>query len=403
MSIFAKNKSVEFSRDYRQFFADQSTYSSATKGKVVIEVEINPDMGEYIDWSESRLVFDDAQDGGTVTTGKLSSWSAGSWIEDIQIKAYGQASLADQMNHYNGFQKMVNEREASKDYADTWGSVLEGAEDVTIDGSTSSDFERAHKIQTGVATFSGYYPAFAHRGFYITINMADAEERFELTSSTVTPVYTIKNLRLNAAIVQLKPEFHGKVLAQLASPEGINLDFVSHEAVFKSTDGTNETIAFAKAGHRLKALDCFQVVTASRGVTGKYWKMARNGITSYRYKIGGKFVDQEPTDVSYTDAENNKMARHVMNELRGLKKLSDMTIGNGNAFTPAKINSDRFVMSSRLDKNDDSDRFISSRDAKTEDVDLKIVTSGGAAAGTYLIKTEDRRVQIMSGSLVTEV
>lgn len=375
---FAKDLSIEQSHRYVEFRADQSSYSESS-AEAVIDVDVPLASGEYVDMTDSRLIFSLTP---TYASGSLYQYAASGWMRDFSVRAHNQTEIGQQCVNYNRFVKVQKIPLSSNDNADSWESILEGATVADLPATTASA-EFAHKPIVNIFTHDGYYPAFAHKGFQIRINIDGATSLGAACSA-----FTISNLRLECRLVKLKPEVHNQVLNQLASPEGIVFDFESTECVSKTVSaGSNQIFQFGRVAHRLKRV---QVVQSETGGSNAPDVFEHNGLTSWRFRLGSEYSTPTAIDVSTT-----QLARHVLHYLRAHKISPEEMNVYGKTLPDTTTN---FVVAFGYDMSK-VDELISSADSKG--LDLELHTTGTlAAAAMYLFKTEDRRVQILSGSML---
>ena len=379
---YSKDLSFEQSHRFVEFRAENSTYANGD-GIAEINVDIPLSSGEYLDMEDARLVFDLAitADG---TGGDTYPYSASSWMERFSVRAHNQTEIGNQTNNYNRYVRLQKEMKNSTDNEACWDAVLEGASAITQAANAVSTFERAHKPLVNIFSHDGYYPAWAHKGFQIRIDLSDVS----LLGANVAS-YTITNLRYECRLVKLKPEAHNATLKQLDSPEGIIFDFSSTEAVLKTIDtSTSVVYQFGRVSNRLKRVEVVEYTTGDHG------NFQRNNITSYRYRLGSEYSTSTSIDVSAV-----KIARHVLHYMRAHKvSVDEMKLYGNAANTATLLASTRFVMANQMDLSK-QDEVISSADSKGMDLEIHLTRSATATAGTaYLFKNEDRRLQILSGA-----
>jgi len=399
--VFQKSAGMEKSHRFADFTADNSTYTSSNKREIILKVEVPAGSGEYIDMESVKLFGDD--NAADSLTGVYNDWSASSAYKSLTVRSMKQTEIANQLVDYNGYCRMKGEFMSSDDNNSSYLKVLEGAKNDTLAANNNS-IQRAHQFQSNIFTFPGYYPAFAHGGLEVRLTMEDASKRMALSAGTAA--YTLDNLKINCRLVKLKDEVHNQVVAKLATPEGLIIDF-------KSAEGTNQTVVaatgvktykFGKASQRLTAVHSFVVRDSIRDGTADHWEMSAVGISNYRFKIGSEYITQNPVEVTTTSDTQYKLAEHLTHQLRasGQEGLPAHMYGDS-ALTVAAFRTDRFLMSGQLQKSK-SQAVISSADVAEQDIDLIVNFGSSPGAGTvYLYKEEDRRIQILPGQQVMMV
>ncbi len=407
-SLLEKSSSSELSRRTSPFYAKKQSYGLGQQ--VQIEVDL---QREFIDFENSRLVFDlEWTNGSTGATTTTSPWAASQIIKNLRVKTLSGQMIGHEVREYRAWAQMVKELKTSDDLAKSYEAAMEGAvANSTVTNDADYSVRYAHKFMTHLFSVKEYYPAHFHQGLMIEFDIPSATAEL-FSSDTTLPVDSsvqIVNAKYVADLVQLKPDIESKMV-KLMEEQKL---FVDYEEVLtqENTISTGSFGSYDIVGidGRVKNIFQYQVRDDSRNASGEdYWRLlSRNGLTSYRFKLGANYLNYESIKIN-TSALLFQQGEQVMELCKALdghdKKFYHSSMGDA-LLTPAALDTDRFVVGVKVDKaqKNTCDTISSMVDKDRNNVRVELNGTVGAAATSYTHVQLDKRIQILSGSIVRNV
>ena len=338
-----------------------------------------------MDFDTSYLMFDMVltKDGGTVDTIAGLPWSASSWIKDVRVYDRAGREIGEQMRQYNGmvrkqFELLGNDG-ANANYLD----VLEGASGISASGTGASasttSVEFAHKLQSHIFDIKSYFPAHLMGGLVIEIDMEDVENCSIMSGTTDSPAsYTISNVRYVCDLVLLKADAEASLRSQV-SAGGLEIHYdspMNHSQAYGT--GSNQRFDLGVANGHVKSIQSFIVLdTARDGANEDYWaSFSRNGLTSYRFRLGSEYLTEKDVKVSAT-----ALSEYLIEYL----KSNNMDSGDVKHFygDSALTLSSFFTIGQKVEVSKDPDVASGRRDFQSNKIELEMVSSGAAAGTLY--------------------
>ena len=418
MSLLQKSQSVEISRRSQPFYAKKNTYSLGQQ----VQIEIDTQR-EFIDPENTRLHFKlGLVAGNTATAVTGNPWVASSLIKNLRIKTLSGQMIGHEQREYRGryrFEKKMGMSNA--DARTSSEAILEGA---NAEGSpngpalTTTAKEYCHKLDTHIFGVKDYYPAHFHQGLMIEFDLSD--NAFEIANNwaTALPVFEITDVYMLVDLVQLKPEIENQMV-RLMEEQKLFVDYVEHLEQSNSLAAADSYGSFDVVGIDGRVKSAFNFIVAARdsdtGATNDtdYWgdddaassAMARNGLTSYRYRLGSRYLNYSVIDTSAT-----AQAEPLFELKKALDSEKDKQMGDVQ-MTEALRDTAFYGIGVKVDKAmNDVDEVISSqvdKDRNNLRVELVGTVPGdGAGAGACQIYTFvklDRRIQLLPGSIIRSV
>jgi hypothetical protein len=310
-------------------------------------------------------------------------WSASSWIKDVRVYDRAGREIGEQMRQYNGmvrkqFELLGNDG-ANANYLD----VLEGASGISASGTGASasttSVEFAHKLQSHIFDIKSYFPAHLMGGLVIEIDMEDVENCSRMSGTTDSPAsYTISNVRYVSDLVLLKADAEASLRSQV-SAGGLEIHYdspMNHSQAYGT--GSNQRFDLGVANGHVKSIQSFIVLdTARDGANEDYWaSFSRNGLTSYRFRLGSEYLTEKDVKVSAT-----ALSEYLIEYL----KSNNMDSGDVKHFygDSALTLSSFFTIGQKVEVSKDPDVASGRRDFQSNKIELEMVSSGAAAGTLY--------------------
>jgi len=410
MSLLEKSSSIELSRRSQPFHAKKQSYNLGQQ--VQIEVDL---QREFIDFQNSRVVFDAVIDNTAVNT-SLNNWFASQTIKNLRVKTLAGQMIGHEIREYRAWYQMMKELTSNSDKNESYDNVMEGAEVLALTDSTAITIQYAHKFMAHIFSIKEYYPAHFHQGIMIEYDLpstADVELVFEDAASITVPGITIQNIKYVADLVQLKPEIENEMV-KMMEEQRLFADYkeiLTQENTLTATSGQQAYDVVGIDG-RVKSIFSYTVLDADRasGTTNAQffsdWDRANLG--SYRYKLGANYLNYESINVAESSSESQR-AEQIF-ELTKALDIHDnnayATKAGDSALTRSALNTARFATAVKVDKaQKNSDSTISSMiDKDRNNVRVELNYDSAPTAGTiYTHVILDKRIQILPGSIIRSV
>lgn len=381
-----KGPNREEHRRRQRFPANTSSYSSANSSQVIIEI---PVQSEVIDMETSYIKFDmvAVDTGGNNGTLAFQDWAASSWIRDLRIYDFAGNQIGDNINHYNGIYRVLAEMKSNNESNLSYLNVLEGA---TLGGVTNAETSRqyCHQIRMHIFGLKDYFPANKMGGLRIEIDMEQGHQ--VVVSDTDEDVdYTISNVFFVCDLIKLKDEVESALDRQISSG-GFEIHYESYVNRLTTIDGSSTTLNLGVLNGALKDVQAFMIQDDERTAIVDFWdNMSRNGLTSYRFKLGSQDLTESTIAVSATRA-----AEYLYEYLKSQKINPLVDIGDS-LLTQAELLADRFVIGQRADRSNNPDELSSVRDNQQNRLELELNFTGGDSASLYTCAHLDKRLIIM--------
>lgn len=319
---------------------------------------------------------------------------------------------------------MYKELKGSQEREDSYDDILEGASPANLADATAFSFKYAHKFMCHLFTVKGYYPAHLHQGIMIEFDLPlDNIELF--TSTDANPANTsisFSNIKYVADLVQLKPEIEKQIVNQMENQKLFvdYMEVLTQENTVNAQSGLQAYDVIGIDG-RVKSIFSYQIQSSLRtGIgasqVGDYHGNKRaNNIQNYRYKLGANYLNYESIEIA-TSANNNLSAEqlyelvkaldfHDSNAYKSMAGSSNLSkaILQGTGAT----SSDNLVQAVKVDKaQKNTSSVISSmidKDRNNVRVELTYHTAPSGALTGFTHVVLDKRIQILSGSIVRNV
>lgn len=399
-SFLAKSESIEQSRRRMTFHAHDTSYSSATRQTIRIDLRSST---EDLDMETFRLVFDHSASittGGSDTIG-LQKYAASAWIREIRLKTRSGTQIGESLTFYNGMVRLEKEMKGTTDQESSFEAVMEGSDlGALASASSVAAREFAHKPMSHIFDLKNYYPVHYHDGLIIEIDMEDAENVVKYTVGS-NPVYSVDNLRVVVDMVQLKPEVEQVRLQQLQE-SGLKVHYgVKHVIVSSVNTNLTQRFDLGTLNGRLKDIQSFTVKTTSRDVSDEdYWgRFDFNNESSYRYQLASKYLTESEVRVSTT-----QQAEYLNEWLKSQNLFArPMGLYGKASLTPAVLVDSKFVIGQKAERSKTDAVLSSIKDPNENKLHFVVKYSSTPATGTmYTVANLDKEMMIMPGRVVLD-
>lgn len=406
MSLLEKSSSYEISRRTQPFYAKKGTYSLGQQ--VQIEVDVQREM---IDFENSRLVFDAEFSGQANAT--ANNWFASQCIKNLRVKTLAGQMLGNEIREYRAWAQMCLELKSNDSLNASYDDVMEGAAVQNLDGVATRQY--AHKFLTHILSVKEYYPAHFHQGIIIEFDLpssANPDLVYQDSGGAITaPTITFTNVKYVADLVQLRPEME-KQLVRMMDDQQLFVDY--HECLTQENTMANSSNlqAYDIVGidGRVKNIFAYTIRDDTRAAGAEdeqlFSTWGRNNLSKYRFKLGANYLNYESIECS----SQNKSAERIYELMKALDyHQSDRkaTRAGDSALTPTILDTKRFAVGVKVDKamahTEDVISSMVDKDRNNVRVELFF---GSAPGGTGVIYTHvelDKRLQILSGSIIRNV
>ncbi len=412
MSLLEKSSSIELSRRTQPFYAKRSTYNLGAQ--VQIEVDL---QRELIDFENSRLVFDvnftQNTDGWTI-----NPFAASGFIKNLRVKTLAGQMIGHEIREYRAWCRMYKELTSNDENNASYDGCMEGAPIPagTGESSNAATFQRqyAHKFMSHIFTIKEYYPAHFHQGLMIEFDLpAVASELVVNDDANVLanmPGITFDNCKYVADLVQLKPEMENDMV-KMMEQQRLFADYtevLTQENTL--TAGASQT-AFDVVGidGRVKSIFQYQITDALRGTAGTpdvrldHWAAySLNGQSQYRFKLGANYLNY--ANIDFTTTNNAEQCMELLKALDYHHSSAHSKQAGRLVLSAAALSSTKVVLGVKVDKAQKyADTVISSMvDKDRNNIRVELSASTGAST-SYTHVLLDKRIQILSGSIVRNV
>ena len=317
---------------------------------------------------------------------------------------------------YRFFKKMgvsnADARTSQEDYEE--GAL--GGDDLG-GNNTAGSRQYAHKPMSHVLAVKEYYPAHFHQGLMIEFDVSD--NHYEIcksnTGALVNSDLQLQDIKVVVDLVQLKPEIENEMV-RLMEEQKLFVDYTEWLTQENSLTTANESFDIVGIDGRVKSAFQFGVVNVTAGSTDNrrngvadFWgndgtigtegtHMGRNGLSSYRFRLGSRYLNYAPIVVSA-----DKRAEYSLELAKALDSHCDKQRGDA-ARTYALQDTNFFGVGVKVDKAQcDTDEVISSQVDKDRNNMRIELSSQTAASDGYSIVVLDKRLQLLPGSIVRNV
>ena len=414
MSLLEKSSSIELSRRTQPFYAKRSSYNLGAQ--VQIEVDL---QRELLDFENSRLVFD-VVIGATVEHSETVAWMASQCIKNLRVKTLAGQMIGHEIREYRAWCQMYKELTGNNEQNVSYASILEGATPIDLAESTATTLQFAHKFMSHIFTIKEYYPAHFHQGLMIEFDLPStiAVELLtdEGTGTQVIPTMTFDNIKYVADLVQLKPEMENDMV-KMMEQQRLFADYTEVLTQENNLAASAGLQAFDVVGidGRVKSIFSYMVLdsdrTAAQQDDALFSTWSRANLGSYRYKLGANYLNYESINCNEaTSPDVSQRAEQTFELLKALDFHASGAYGNragDSALTRAALNSNRFAVGVKVDKaQKNTNSVISSmvdKDRNNIRVELSFDSAPSGAGTIYTHTVLDKRIQILSGSIVRNV
>ena len=394
-----KNRSIELSRRTSPFYAQKQSYKPSET--VRIEVDVSR---EYIDFQNSRLMIKFTPQNSTDAL--TDTWFASRCVKNLRVKTLGGQMIGNEIREYRAWAQLylnyVSNSDANASHVDT----MEGVAQRALTNGTSEQF--AHKFISHILACPSYYPAHFHQGLIIEFELPSiAECCVEATSSgdvlpDDTSTFEIEYL---ADLVQVKKEIEQKHIDMMKAGN-LFVDYMEVLTQQNSLGTTSGLTSFDLVGidGRVKSAFSYWIKGTDRDGDdeGHFQTYARNGLTSYRYKLGSDYLNYEPIAVA-----DNTRAEQSLELMKAFDKAHEGAKGSMSVGAVSRANalSTRFAVGVKSDAAQmDTDKTISSRiDKDRNNLRVELNFTSPTAAEIYTHCVLDKKISILSGSSVLSV
>ena len=377
-----KGQGVELRRRRQTFYAtNPGSYVSTSSSQIRIEMNIDK---EVVDFDTAYLMFDMIITGQMTTEGdeiSANPWSASAWIKDVRVYDRAGREIGEQMRQYNGMVRKNFELLGNEGANANYLNVLEGAGGLNLaTGSgalSTASVEFAHKLQSHIFDIKSYFPAHLMGGLIIEIDMEDVlNVGFTSETDEVVTSYTISNCRFVTDLVLLKADAEASLRSQVANG-GLEIHYdspMNHSQAYGT--GTNQRFDLGVANGHVKSIQSFVVLDSVRnGSNEEYWaSFARNGLTSYRFRLGSEYLTEKDVKVSAT-ALSEYLIEYLKSE--NLDSADIKHFYGDSALTLSSF----FTIGQKVEVSKDPNVASGRRDFQSNKIELEMV-SASAAAGT---------------------
>jgi len=416
MSLLQKSQSVELSRRTQPFYAKKSSYSLGQQ----VQIEIDTQR-EFLDFENSRLVFDLVVTEGDVGATTYNPWVAGQIIENLRVKTLSGQMIGHEIRQYRTAHTMFKELKSNNENEESYESSMEGASGLNIIQNVTTTVQCAHRIDAHIFGLKDYYPAHFHQGLMIEFDIPGTVAELVLVPTNLS-AFSVSNPRFICDLVQLKPEIENEMV-RLMEEQKLFIDYTEWlEQENAISDGdTSANYDIVGIDGRVKSAFVFTIdATALASATAsRYADYGRNALTQYRFRLGSRYLNYAAIQINDGASAGNgqRAAEKNFELLKALdyhNKEAYMTkCGNSSLLTPALLDTNRFVCGVKVDKAmKDVDEVISSQVDKDRN-NMRVELTYGAGSGfdpgsavdgtIYSIVVLDKRLQLLPGSIVRNV
>ena len=393
-SSLRKLESVEQSRRRQRFNSHSNTYTSSNSQRIRIDINSSE---ELLDFKNSALVFDMEVTGGTTDVG-LPRYTASSWIKEIRVKDRAGNLLGENIQDYSVLARTAFEMNVNNDAALSVFDVLEGATGVTTaaQGTTIASRQYAHQIITHIFASDNYFPAQMLGGIQLEIDINSSQDVVLQTTGQTGAIYTINNLAFVCDLVKLKPEVEATFNSSVQNG-GLVVDYRSHHSV-KATVSAGTAGARYDLGTlngRVANLQAVQIASSADAAVDVNDLMIRNGTTSYRWKLGSKYLSESLIHCSAT-----QQAEYLFEWIKSQNINCDnmAQFGNSTRLTPAALLASKFVIGQQVDRANTDMVLSSLKDRDHNRLELEVNYGDTAVLATlYVFVQMDKRMRILPG------
>ena len=414
MSLLEKSASVELSRRTQPFYAKKQAYKLGNQ----VQIEIDTQR-EYIDPESLRIVFD-LHDTGTTAVGKVTNpWTASACIKNLRVKTLSGQMIGHEIREYRGayrfFKKMGTSNSEARASTEDYEEGALGLDN--LGGNiTAGSRQYAHKPMAHVLSVKEYYPAHFHQGLMLEFDVSD--NAFEILRYTTAPAKNdiqLQDVRVVVDLVQLKPEIENEMV-RLMEEQKLFVDYTEWLTQENSLGTPAESYDIVGIDGRVKSAFQFGISNITAGSTdnrlngvGDFWgtdtglqvedsQMSRNGLSSYRFRLGSRYLNYAPIVVG-----DDQRAEYSYELAKALDIHCDKQRGDV-LRSYAKQDTNFFGIGVKVDKAQcDVDEVISSQvDKDRNNMRIELSSQTAASAG-YSIVVLDKRLQLLPGSIVRNV
>lgn len=401
MSIeLSKNQGIEMYRRRQTFSAvNPGEYSSASSSQVRIELNIDR---ETIDFDTGYLMFDlKFTSSGSTDEVVAPKWEASKWIKDIRVYDRAGREIGEQVRNYNALYEKKARLFGNAGANTNYLNALEGATGVSqLPRQTSSRViaykQFAHKICTHIFDIKSYFPAHLLGGLIIEIDMEDAAKVYKLNGTTDNKnqiSYTLNDVRYVCDLVLLKPNAEAALRNQLNGGLDIHYNSPMNHTQTVQASSTNQRFDLGIANGNIKSIQAFMVKDSDRDGANEdhYNVLSKNGLTSYRFKLGSEYLTERDIKVADT-----KLSEYLVEFLKA-NNLESQDIVNFYGDQTLTL-ATSFVIGQKVELSKDASVSSGIRDTQTNKIELELIFDGTNTAGTlYTCVDIDRILKIKAG------
>lgn len=393
-SLLAKNESIELSKRRIRFRAHSDRFLSTNPSRIRINVDV---AEEHIDFENSYLVFNIQAVGGTTDIG-LPRYISSSWIHEIRFKDRAGNQIGENLQNYNVMARAFYEQHSTLDQEKSYLDVLEGAQgDALSTRTTTTDKQYIHRFVSHIGAMKNYFPAKYLGGLIIEIDMEQSANVVLQTSGESGGSYIVSNLAFVAKLIKLKPEVEAVILQGVQN--GLKIDYVSSHTTIANETTTSGTQRFdlGTMNGRVKSITQISVPTKANASVDEKNTFSRNGLTSYRFRLGSRYLSESQIDMGA-----NAQAEYLMEYLES-QKLTTEPYGlyGSESLTKAVLLGDsiggKFVIGQSADRSKTDEVLSSLKDKDNNRLESNRSYASPSANQLYTFVQLDKRMIIMPG------
>ena len=403
MSLLQKTFGNEESASKWEFTAQNNSYNLGQK--IVIEVGIEE---EFIDFENSRLVFDAVTTTGAGAGASYNDWFASQHIRTLTVKTNGNVDIGDPVTDYRQSYQMKHSLVSSSDKNDSYLAVLEGAKSRAVPDNQTTSEEFAHKIDDHIFALEDYYPAHFHGGFKIIIETPKEISELFTASTSLPTVYKMDNVRFVARLVTMKAGAE-KLMVDLMKANQLFVDYShSYNAENQKTAGVGQNYDLVGIPGRIRSAQVFMVNDddINGDDEGFYATWGSHNLSGYKFKLSDRALNYKLIDVSADSVTDIQTAESTIELMESLDIHARENLMGDSALTPAVLRGVRFAIGvkvARGQKNLESEiTSLNSRDNNKLRVELKFSAATGVGQ-FYTTVQLDKRIQLLVGGKVEDV
>lgn len=345
----------------------------------------------------------------------------------LSVKAVRyQQMIGHEIREYRAWCRMYKELTSNSDKNESFDDILEGANPQDLEINTPYVFRYGHKFMAHIFTIKNYYPAHFHQGIMIEYDLPSTAAELFTSGDALPGTISFQNIRYVPDLVQLKPEIENEMVKMMNNQKlfADYIEVLTQENTIAEQTGQQSYDVVGIDG-RVKSIFSYQIKSDLRDGLGAsevneyLGNKSRNGLGSYRYKLGANYLNYQNIEIANATANSFTSAEQLMELAKALNihdneawetKAGDSGLtraalqGSGVTTAATKNN---LVQGVKVDKaQKKSNDVISSmidKDRNNVRIELNYITKPAGALTGFTHVVLDKRIQILSGSIVRNV